>query len=61
MNAAFVLAFCILSGDPSPIACRAHGEEGTVTAASCANAEAFVRAGLRPGQHLHVVSCEPAS
>lgn len=34
------------------------GEDGTVTARTCAEAEAFVRAGLQPGQAVLVISCE---
>jgi hypothetical protein len=56
MMHAFLLAFTLCSTAPGLDAC----EEGEVRARSCAAAEAWVRAGMREGQTLHVASCEPA-
>ncbi len=54
---AFLLAFTICSGTTVSFdAC----EEGEVRARSCAAAEAWVRAGMRAGQTLHVVHCGEA-
>ena len=60
MTHAFVLAFCIWSGFGSGTVCAFTGEEGTVIAASCEAGEAYIRAGLRPGQHLVIQECRPA-
>jgi hypothetical protein len=54
---AFLLAFTLCSGVATGLdAC----EEGEIRARSCAAAEAFVRAGMRAGQVLHVVHCGAA-
>ncbi len=52
----FVLFFAICGASPGLDAC----EEGHVAARSCEAAEAYIRAGLRPGQTLHVTGCEAA-
>jgi hypothetical protein len=54
MMHAFLLAFALCSGTYDGC------EEGTVLAQSCAAAEAWVRAGMRDGQELIVLSCEAA-
>jgi hypothetical protein len=58
MIRAVVLTFCLWSGDAADL-CPWQGEEGTITAATCAAAETYVRAGMRPGQHLHIQACQP--
>lgn len=45
-----------LQDSPPPDACE-HGE---IRWHSCAAAEGWLRAGLRRGQVLHVLGCEPA-
>lgn len=56
MAHAFILVFTLCSTATGLDAC----EEGTVVARSCAAAEAWVRAGLRDGQVLHIVHCGEA-
>jgi hypothetical protein len=51
---AFALAFVICVGDGEHLA---DCEEGTTWARSCAQAEAHVRAAMRPGHVLHVWGC----
>jgi hypothetical protein len=55
MALTFVLAF-VLCASPD---CEDDFEHGTITARSCAAAEAYLRAGLRPHQWLHILGCEP--
>jgi len=57
MHAALLL-FAICSGpDPAWPSEMSACEEGILAAQSCAIAERYVRAGLRPGQELHIWSC----
>lgn len=53
---AFMLAFTICSGG-NPFLDPDRCEEGFVKARSCEAAEQFIRAGLRPGQTLHIAHC----
>jgi hypothetical protein len=53
MIGAFVL-FLTICG-PSAAPC----EEGFLLHRSCAEAERFIRTGLRPGQRLFITGCEP--
>ena len=57
---AFALVFliCAASADPAQESDRC--EEGIVRAASCAAAEAWVRAGVRPGQSVFIQHCGEA-
>ncbi len=54
----YLLAFTICSTVADPATGAAGCEMGEVTHRSCQFAEAYVRTGLRPGQVLHVSSCE---
>jgi hypothetical protein len=51
---AFALSFVVCVGDGEHLQ---DCEEGTTWARSCAQAEAHVRAGLRPHQTLHIWGC----
>jgi len=60
MTPAIALAFLLCAADAEregapPDSC----EQGTVTARTCQQAEAWMRAAMRPGQVLHVEACEP--
>jgi hypothetical protein len=55
-----LLVFTICSASPDPAIGWQACEEGEVRARSCEVALAYVRAGLRSGQTLHVSSCEVA-
>jgi hypothetical protein len=53
---AFLLLFLIYRADDN------HAwEQGTIAARSCAAAEAFIRAGLRPGQAVQFGECRPVT
>lgn len=53
MTPAVILVFLICP--PSGAWC----EDGFVIARTCARAEAFIRAGLRPGQTVEIHECRP--
>ncbi len=55
----YLLVFTICSTVADPSTGAAGCEMGEVTHRSCRFAETYVRAGLRPGQVLHISSCEP--
>lgn len=57
---AFLLVFTICASAADPAIGWQACEEGEIRARSCAAAEAWVRAAMRPGQTLHVSSCESA-
>jgi hypothetical protein len=58
MRHAFLLAFTICgAADPAWPSAADRCEQGEVRAASCQAAEAWVRAGLRPGQVLFLLHC----
>lgn len=54
-----VLAFCLWTGIAAAD-CPDHAEMGEVKARTCAIAERYLRAGLREGQRLVVLSCKGA-
>jgi hypothetical protein len=54
----YVLSFVICTAAADPHTGARGCEQGDVTHRSCAMAEEYVRAGLRPGQVLHVSGCE---
>lgn len=54
----YTLFFSICTAAADPATGARACEEGTVTHRSCAFAEAYVRAGIRPGQTLFVTGCE---
>lgn len=59
LPAVFVLVFTICGAAPDP-AFEAAGEQcepGEVRTTTCERGEAFIRAGLRPRQILHVLHC----
>lgn len=56
----YTLSFLICTAAADPATGARSCEQGDVTHRSCAMAEAYVRAGLRPGQELFVQSCEVA-
>lgn len=60
MMHAALLIFTICAATSDPAIGWPACEEGEVRARSCAVAEAWVRAGLRAGQVLHVSGCETA-
>jgi len=53
MMHAFALFFVICTASAADDPC----EDGIVAARSCAAAEAYIRAGLRPDQTMTVLSC----
>lgn len=60
MMHAFLLTFALCTSAPD-LEIGAHAcEAGEIRARSCAAAEAWVRAGMRDGQELIVLSCEAA-
>lgn len=48
----------LICGTPDPALETEWCEPGEIRAASCQAAEAYLRAGLRRGQELHVMGCE---
>lgn len=54
----YLLSFVLCTAAADPHTGRADCEPGEVSHRSCALAEAYVRAGMRPGQVLHVSGCE---
>jgi len=59
LPAVFVLTFviCGVTPDPAPEAAGSQCEPGEVRTTTCERGEAFIRAGLRPRQILHVLHC----
>jgi len=53
-----ILSFLLFRPDSDAIDAA---EEGTVTARSCAAAEALLRSGLQPGQDIIIHGCAPAT
>lgn len=60
MMHAFLLVFTICSVAMDPAIGWFACEEGEIRARSCAVAEAWIRAGLRDGQTIHISTCEAA-
>ena len=53
----YTLAFVICTAAADPAINARACEEGEVTHRSCAFAEEYVRAGMRPGQTLFITEC----
>lgn len=60
MSATFLLIFTLCGATADPAIGGLGCEEGEIRARSCEIALAYVQGGMRPGQTLHVSSCEVA-
>ncbi len=54
----YVLTFALCTFAADPATGARSCEQGEVTHRSCAMAEAYVRAGMLPGQELFIQACE---